>query len=271
MLYELNKFSFDLEKSKYQQGMSLVVFYGDVLISPQSKWCSVSEHKLPGVDIDPMFVVNIDKSPYFVVQIDQKPDGWHDINLRDLYDHSEKMFLVISRAKQLVLWKQQHKFCGQCGHKNIDIHYEPATQCTKCSLRFYPKICPCVIVLIVKEGKILLAKNKRNVNATYGAIAGFIEVGESVEQAVHREVLEETNLQIKNLTYLNSQTWPFPNQLMLGFIAEYESGELQFDKRELMDANWFDVSDLPNIPPAYTIAGWLIRQYQQLTLNHKQD
>jgi NAD+ diphosphatase len=120
-----------------------------------------------------------------------------------------------------------------------------------------------MIVLITDGENVLLAQGeKHKEQGWYGAIAGFIESGESAEQAVVREVKEEVNLSIKNIRYLNSQAWPFPNQLMLGFLADYESGIVQPAKGEIADARWFSIYDLPKHPPAISIAGWLINQYK---------
>ena len=183
--------------------------------------------------------------------------------LRDLAYVSETAFMLCARARNLLDWYRQHRFCGQCGQPTERIKGEPATSCSKCRLRFYPRISPCVIVVITRGDEMLLAQGYRHRDkGWYGAVAGFIETGESAEQAVIREVREEVGVDVGNIQYMNSQAWPFPNQLMLGFTAEYLAGEIQPQPGEIEDARWFNINDLPSYPPGTTIAGWLIRQYQ---------
>ena len=107
----------------------------------------------------------------------------------------------------------------------------------------------------------LLARNARWPTGMYSTLAGFVEVGESIEQTVHREVQEEVGIQVDNLRYLGSQSWPFPNSLMLGFHAEYAGGDIVCQQSEIAEARWFRVDDLPNVPPATAISRWLIDDF----------
>ncbi|MFC7002798.1 NAD(+) diphosphatase [Pseudobowmanella zhangzhouensis] len=139
------------------------------------------------------------------------------------------------------------------------IDWELATQCSRCSHRCYPRISPCVIVAIRKDKQILLAQGTRHTNGMYSTLAGFVESGETLEQAVHREVFEEVGIRVTNLRYFSSQPWPFPHSLMVGFLADYAGGEITPEPKEIADAKWFDADKLPLIPPTFSIAGHLIQ------------
>lgn len=122
----------------------------------------------------------------------------------------------------------------------------------------YPKISPCVLALIKKDNQILLARNALFPEGLYSALAGFIEVSETAEETVIREVFEEVSLKVNNINYFASQAWPFPSQLMLAYTCDYESGDIKVDGSEIIDAKWFDIDNLPNIPPNSTLSGRLI-------------
>jgi NAD+ diphosphatase len=125
----------------------------------------------------------------------------------------------------------------------------------------YPSISPCVLALIKKDNQILLARNALFPQGLYSALAGFIEVSETAEETVEREVYEEVSLKVKNIKYFGSQSWPFPSQLMLAYICDYESGDIKVDGNEIVDAKWFDIDNLPNTPPSSTLSGRLINSY----------
>ena len=137
--------------------------------------------------------------------------------------------------------------------------------CSHCRERYYPQIAPCIIVAIRRDDSILLAQHVRHRNGVHTVLAGFVEVGETLEQTVEREVFEESGLKIKNIRYIGSQPWSFPNSLMLGFLADYDSGEIRIQKEELNDAAWFKYdSPLPTLPPQGTIARKLIEMTQTI-------
>lgn len=180
-------------------------------------------------------------------------------NLRQLLDLvSAAEFDLLGRALQLVHWRKTHQYCGQCGQPTEASTDELCRRCQHCTMHYYPRISPCVIGLVNRGRELLLAHHVRHRDPRYSLLAGFIEAGESAEQALTREIREETGLSIANATYITSQPWPFPGQLMLGFVAEYAAGEIQIDPREIRDARWFDIDQLPLIPPPQTIAGKLI-------------
>ena len=184
------------------------------------------------------------------------------VDLRFILSNLEQdEFLFISRAKQIIYWNQNSQFCGVCGKKNLFSDKEGAFYCECRKIFNYPAISPCIITLIHRNNKILLGRNAYFPKDMFSTLAGFIEAGESCEEALKREVFEEVGIEVKNIRYFGSQTWPFPAQLMIGFYAEYSSGEITLDEDELEEAYWFDVSDLPNIPPKESISGQLIRSY----------
>lgn len=210
--------------------------------------------------------------PVFVVDLGSEhidEPGWERISLRQLlFSAQDIAFSVIGRAWQYIHFLRTHQYCGQCGAKTERVDWEMAVHCHRCQHRSYPRVSPCVIVSIHNNEKILLAKGVRHKEANmYSTLAGFVESGESLEEAVHREIFEEVGVKVKNLQYFNSQPWPFPHSLMVGFIAEYAGGEIRCQENEIDDAQWFDIDALPNIPPRLSIAGQLIEKTVSLIGN----
>ncbi|MDX5297521.1 MAG: NAD(+) diphosphatase [Gammaproteobacteria bacterium] len=167
---------------------------------------------------------------------------------------------AVGAAVQRLHWQRDHAWCGRCGGATQPHPHEYALYCAACDHRWFPRIAPCVIVAIERPGDILLARAHHYPLGFYSLIAGFVEPGESVEQAVVREVFEETGLQVVDLTYQGSEPWPFPHQLMLGFRARALPGELRVQADELAELAWFPQQALPNVPGPYAIAGRLIRR-----------
>ncbi len=189
------------------------------------------------------------------------PEGlqWQPIRLLiPSWDMSQ--FMQASRALQLLEWRRNHCFCSSCGHKTERHSSQHAMVCPACGYTQYPRIQPCVITIITRgDNEILLAKALRS-KTMYSLIAGFVEVGESLEQAVQRETLEEVGIRVKNIRYMASQPWPFPSNLMLAFQAEYDTGELVLQEDEIADAEFFKFDDLPEIPFKGSIAHAMIMQ-----------
>ncbi len=193
----------------------------------------------------------------------QVPHGYKFFSLRSLISVlSEFEFNLLGRAIQLIRWDKEHQFCSQCAQPLLYMPGETAKRCKPCALVQYPKLAPCVLVLVYQSDRILLAHGVRHPKGLYSALAGFIEPGETVEQAVHREVQEEVGVQLNALQYVASQAWPFPHALMLGFLAAYESGSLLPEPQEITDAQWFQIDNLPNIPPQGVLARTLIDTYR---------
>jgi NAD+ diphosphatase len=183
--------------------------------------------------------------------------------LRDLLARAadETEYARLARASQLATWHDQHRFCGRCGDR-LEMHPQDlARQCGRCGLVHYPRISPCIIVLVTRGRRCLLAHSARFPAGRYSALAGFIEAGETAEAALKREVQEEVGIEVDNIRYFASQAWPFPHQLMLGFFADYAGGELRPDGEEILRADWFGVDELPSLPPPFSIARRLIDHF----------
>jgi NAD+ diphosphatase len=190
-------------------------------------------------------------------------DGTMLTPLRNLLGRiPDSLFTVCSRSIQLSEWYKNNQFCGACGSKMQRHNSERAMFCTCNNLLIYPKISPCIIVLVTKGEELLLAHNKNFPGAFYSTLAGFIEAGESAESAIHREIYEEVKIKVKNIRYYGSQSWPFPSQLMLGYHAEYLEGDITPDGEEIDSADWFNYKKLPQVPTGnISISGQLIESY----------
>ncbi|MCI6316927.1 MAG: NAD(+) diphosphatase [Spirochaetia bacterium] len=187
------------------------------------------------------------------------PQGFEKKLLREYFaENDEFTGSMAARARAILTWRHETKFCGKCGGKLADSYKFSARECYVCKKNYFPRIEPCIIVVVKKDGKVLLVNHTYRNQDIYACIAGFMEAGESAENAVQREVFEETGIKIKNIKYRGSQGWPFPDQLMLGFTAEYESGELKLQKEEIADAKWFDPDNCPASPKPGSIAYKLI-------------
>lgn len=154
------------------------------------------------------------------------------------------------QASQLLEWVRTHRWCGACGVPTVRVPGERAMQCPRCGLRNYPRISPAMMVLVTRGHELLLASNVNFPPGRYSALAGFLEAGESVEAAIHREVAEEVGIQVHRPRYFGSQSWPFPHSLMIAFTAEWLAGDIHVDPTEIRDARWFTPDTLPDLPPA---------------------
>ena len=193
----------------------------------------------------------------FVVNSDFKK-GY---NLREVYDINRDIYLMAAKAVLVNDWYISHQFCGRCGLKTEVDEKDMMLKCPECGQVHYPRIAPAIIVAIRNENKLLMAKHSYHDNIRYALIAGFVEPGETIEEAVHREVSEEVGIKIKNLKYLKSQSWPFPNSLMLGFEAEYESGDIKVDGDEILKAKWFKKDEIIRYSSDISISDWLIQRF----------
>ncbi len=187
------------------------------------------------------------------------PEGMLWQGLRGLFSRlDDAQFALAGRALQLVDWDRTHQFCGRCGTPTQHRGRERARECPACGLVAYPRIAPAVMCLIRREREILLARSPHFPPAMYSALAGFVEPGETLEQCLSREVLEETGIAIANPRYFASQPWPFPHSLMIAFVADYAGGEITPAPDEIEDAQWFALDALPKLPNRISIARRLI-------------
>jgi len=179
------------------------------------------------------------------------PEGMSFRELRSLYSVlDEDIFLLAGKAIQIVNWDQTNQYCSRCGHKTQTLQGERVKKCPRCGFLSYPRISPAVITAVLKDNKILLSHNVAFQGNRHSLIAGFVEPGETLEECVKREILEEVSIQVRNIKYFGSQSWPFPNSLMIGFTAEYEGGEISVDGKEISQAGWYDVNSLPELSPS---------------------
>jgi NAD+ diphosphatase len=188
------------------------------------------------------------------------PEGYAFKGLRGLFGRLDEPALAVAgRAFQIADWARTHRYCGACGQPMARAPGERAMKCA-CGHVAYPRISPAMMVLVKRGPAILLARNVAvPAGGRMSALAGFLEPGESIEDAIHREVREEVGLEVKDLRYFASQSWPYPHSLMIAFTAEYAGGELRLDPAEIAEARWFGPGDkLPELSPGQSISRALI-------------
>lgn len=250
-----------------EPGDLVLTLSGSGILKPDGGWLQPLEN-IPGKGECAGFVSlgSADGRQVFVTQVPEALVASQSVvPLRDaLMMISDVPAAMLSTGFQVWQWFQDHKYCGRCGGGTGFHPRDRAKWCSRCNIPWYPRLAPCVIVVIRKEGRYLLAKSSHAKRHFYSLIAGFVEPGESLESAVAREVKEETGLDVANIRYQASQPWPFPHQLMAGFFADYVGGELVLQEDELADAGWFLPGSRPPIPPDTTISGRLIRNMERM-------
>lgn len=195
----------------------------------------------------------------FVLNTDSEEGNFK--NILDVYNLDESLYLLLTRAVLVRDWYITNKYCGRCASQNVIDDVDMMLKCPECGQHHYSRIAPAIIVAITKDDRLLMAKHSYHKIIKYALIAGFVEAGESIEEAVHREVKEEVGINIKNLEYKRSQSWPFPNSLMLGFTAEYESGNISVDETEIVHAKWFRKDEIEKYPSDVSISAWLVDDF----------
>ena len=187
------------------------------------------------------------------------PDGHAMLGLRDMLGHVDDTLAGLSgRALQILEWNRNHAYCGRCGGETVPREDERARTCPRCKRTSYPPVAPAIMILITHGRKLLLARKVGWGNTRYSALAGFVEPGETLESTVIRETREEVGVEIKNIRYFGSQPWPFPNNLMIAFTAEYAGGEVRPDGVEIEHAAFYDADELPNLPGSISISRRMI-------------
>lgn len=203
----------------------------------------------------------LDGEPCFAIEA-PAPEGSELVPLRALFGAvPDPVWAAALRALALVAWDRDHRFCGRCGAATAPSTSERARVCSACALAHYPRISPAVIVRVERDDTILLARNARNPLRFHSVLAGFVEVGESLEDTVRREIREEAGIEVADLRYFGSQGWPFSSSLMIGFTARWAGGDLVPDPSEILDAGWFTADALPTVPPPLSIARALIDDF----------
>lgn len=231
---------------------------------------------LPGVDDAPFepaelppwshaaesrhYLGRLDGHDAWALRLAEAPEGWRPVPLRAaMMNLPEPVSGLASRAAQVLEWDRTHRFCSACGTPTELQRGERARRCPACGHTAYPRISPAMMALVWRPGQVLLARAPHFAAGMYSALAGFVEAGESIEQCIRREVAEEVGVQVGDLHYYGSQSWPFPNSLMIAFTAEWTGGSIVPQPGEIEDAQWFDLDALPKIPPRFSISGHLIR------------
>jgi NAD+ diphosphatase len=212
------------------------------------------------------FVGVVDEQAWWAVDVpgDDDPSYGAAVDLRSFHGRApEHQWLAAGRAVQIVEWARTHRFCGRCGTPTELSAEERSMRCPGCSLVAFPRLSPAMITLVTRgepgpAQEALLARGVQWTVPMYSCLAGFVEPGESLEAAVVREVAEEVAIEVTNPRYFGSQPWPFPNSLMIGFRADYVSGEIECDPTEIMDAGWYRRDEMPMVPPGISIARKLI-------------
>lgn len=234
--------------------MQHYIFYNNNLLL-------TSDNRIPESFVGEKSVVRFclnDNVECIAAYADVLPDGFKVVTLRNSYDIlCESDYLRAGKAAELLYWHETHKYCSKCGAE-LSWASEISKFCPNCQKTIWPKLSPAIIVLVHDDNRILLVKSKDFKGTFFGLVAGFVEFGESIEEAVVREVREETQLEIKDLKYFGSQPWPYPLGLMLGFIAKYKSGTIKLQTSELVAGEWFDINNLPEIPKPLSMARRLI-------------
>jgi NAD+ diphosphatase len=198
-----------------------------------------------------------------VAEVPEAPaEGAERVGVRAAFDLvPPEAFARIGLARQLLHWRLTHRFCGACGAPLSRHASERAMRCAACEACVYPRINPVVITRVTRGDQILLAHKAGGAIPFWSLVAGFVEASETLEAAVAREVDEEVGVRVSNIRYVSSQAWPFPNNLMLGFTAEYAGGEIRPDGAEISEAGWFGRDSLPPIPSRFSIARRLIDDF----------
>lgn len=182
--------------------------------------------------------------------------------LRRLYGLiGDVQFQLAGRAFQVLNWDRTHQYCGHCGTPTKPSAVERARVCPSCGLQAFPRLSPAIIVLVSRGREFLLARSPRFPEGRYSIIAGFVEPGETLEEALVREVREEVSIEVTDIRYFGSQSWPFPSSLMLGFTARHAGGEIRIDEKEIEDAGWYTPDRLPDLPDGASMSRRIIDSF----------
>jgi NAD+ diphosphatase len=201
-------------------------------------------------------------TPWCEVDSERDAHGAEWINLRFVWQRwGEEAYARAGTAYQYMNWLRHSRFCSDCGGRMSPNKEDKGLRCADCGRVIYAPLHPAIIVAVERDGKLLLAHNTRMPDKRYSILAGFVEPGESLEQTIEREVMEEVGIEVQDIRYFGSQSWPFPCSLMLGFTARWKRGELHPDGVELNDAAWFAPGEYPDIPPSLSISRKLIDDF----------
>jgi NAD+ diphosphatase len=223
-------------------------------------------HDTAGPPGDGHYLGHLDGAPVWCSMAEGEADPGEYLDLFSLHGRvPDHVWALAGRAVQIVDWDRTHRFCGACATPTEPAAGERARRCPACGLLAFPRLAPACIVLVERDGEVLLARGRAFGVPMYSCLAGFVEPGETVEEAVHREVEEEVGVTVRDVRWFGSQPWPFPHSLMLGFFAAYDGGDIRLQESEIVDAAWFAPDALPAIPPPISIARRLIDAWLSTT------
>lgn len=218
-------------------------------------------------DCAPLVLGHLNEVTYLTCEVaadTELPDDWRAVDLRALYGLiSEPEWQIAGYASQILHWQRTSRFCPVCGQPTDPLRQEWMRHCSHCGHDRYPQVSPAVLALVHDGADRVLLAHKPGWGDRYSILAGFVLPGESLEECVRREVEEEVGVQVTDLQYVDSQPWPFPHQLMIGFTARYESGDIRLDEEELDHAAWFDVSALPSLPSPLSLSRQILDAWIQ--------
>jgi NAD+ diphosphatase len=246
----------------YNGSSLLLKTSGDELEIPQKKdFSKISDKTIK------TFLFTLDDVPCYLIWDDLKADNscfiYKEINFFRTVRKQEIAWISIV-GFHLMNWYSQNKFCGKCGTRTIQKKEERAILCPDCNTVVFPRISPAIIVAIISDDKILLARNSNFQGNWYSLISGYVDVGESLEEALIREVKEEVGLDVLTVRYYKSQPWPFSGSIMIGFIAEADDNQpIYADNKEIADAAWFTRGNLPKHSSSISIAGEMIEKFEK--------
>ncbi len=249
-------------------GWWIIVRGGELVVVERDGRFDLADGELPPWcgDAEPLFIGLLEGRPLRAVAVARTvelPAGFRAEPFNatdDLLD--DRLLTLGGLAHQILAWERGSRFCSVCGNGTEWMGGSWGRRCRECGREHYPHIHPCIIVLVRRNDEFLLARKAVWPAGRYGLVAGFVDFGESLEECVVREVREETRLEVTNIRYVGSQNWPFPSQLMAGFVADYAGGEINVGEDELEDARWFCIGNLPAaLPGKRSIARWIIDRY----------
>lgn len=238
-------------------------FVNGQLLLPEPEAAELAPHPLHAFELalqSRHYLGRLDDVDCWALALEAAPPGWRSVPLRAaMMRFPEPLMALAGRAAQVLEWDRAHRYCGVCGTPTELHAQDRARVCPACRHVAYPRLSPAMMVLVWREGELLLARSPHYVPGVYSALAGFVEAGESLEDCVHREVAEEVGVRVDDLRYFGSQSWPFPHSLMVAYTARWVAGEIVPQPGEIEDARWYALDALPKIPPRFSIAGHLIR------------
>jgi NAD+ diphosphatase len=263
------EFRTPFEDSAKAEGTWIVIQGSNVVLEETQQALRLLSGQCPawlGSEKEPLCIGTWQKQPLYVAAVSsslslQAPLVSAAFNASDERLDIQSLTLA-GLAKQILHWDRQSRYCSRCGGKTARMQGSWGKRCASCACEHFPHIHPCAIVLVKRGNELLLTRKAEWTPGRYSLVAGFLDFGESLEECAIREVREETGIEIRNVRYVGSQNWPFPAQLMAGFVAEYAAGEISVDPHELEDAQWFRVDELPILPARRSIARWIIENFK---------